>query len=629
MRQFSFCIVLIFLLGSCAPKGGNQTVERVNQPTLVLIDLKNVQNDQVLVNVNPGKMEMETVVYQFAKTVPGTYSKDNYGRLIENFQAFDYSGNILPSQKEGDNQFIISNGQKLDYVTYLVNDSYDIDGELGIFSPTGTNIEKDDNFVLNLHGFIGYFNEDLERDFKIDILRPIHLQSSTAMDFIGSKATKDDNAKIDQFTARRYFEVTDNPILYTKSEASSFEVDDMKVILDVHSPNEAYRAKDLLPNIQKMIKAQKNYLGDINSTDLYAILLYLAEMGNDKNDAKGFGALEHHTSTVVVFPESMPLQALNEGMTDVVAHEFFHTLTPLNVHSDEIHNFDYANPKMSKHLWMYEGVTEYFANHFQVHQKLIQPEDFYGRMMTKIESAKQYNDTMPFTEMSENILKDEYESQFMNVYMKGALIAMCLDIRLRELSGGQTGLLYLMGQLSEKYGKDKPFQDDELIPTIVELTDPQIADFFSTYVTGSTPIPYGKFFDKVGLEMAQKDVESGLFMLGMRQPFFSVKEATKEIYFPKGMPLNSMLDKLGVKGGDILKTFNGKRYSLDNIRQFVFSSMMLNNGASVTMTVNRDGEEVKLSSIYETPTAKQSSLIAKDLKEDDAKLKLRNQWLYN
>jgi predicted metalloprotease with PDZ domain len=47
-----------------------------------------------------------------------------------------------------------------------------------------------------------------------------------------------------------------------------------------------------------------------------------------------------------------------------VTHEFFHIVTPLSIHSKEIQDFDY-NDKMSEHLWMYEGVTEYFANLFK------------------------------------------------------------------------------------------------------------------------------------------------------------------------------------------------------------------------------------------------------------------------
>jgi len=107
-------------------------------------------------------------------------------------------------------------------------------------------------------------------------------------------------------------------------------------------------------------------------------------------DARGFGALEHHTSTSVVLPETMTLPQLEESMTDVVSHEFFHIITPLNIHSNEVHYFDYNDPKMSKHLWMYEGVTEYFANLFQINQGLISEEDFYKRMNGKIETSRAF-----------------------------------------------------------------------------------------------------------------------------------------------------------------------------------------------------------------------------------------------
>ena len=67
-------------------------------------------------------------------------------------------------------------------------------------------------------------------------------------------------------------------------------------------------------------------------------------------------------------PESMEEAALATQMIDIVSHEFFHIVTPLSVHSEDVHYFDYNAPTFSKHLWMYEGVTEYFATLFQVNQ---------------------------------------------------------------------------------------------------------------------------------------------------------------------------------------------------------------------------------------------------------------------
>jgi predicted metalloprotease with PDZ domain len=128
----------------------------------------------------------------------------------------------------------------------------------------------------------------------------------------------------------------------------------------------------------KTMMIAQNLLGKINATKKYTVL-HLSSM--TPTDAKGFGALEHPTATTVVLPE-MIREELVKSM-NVVSHEFFHIVTPLTIHSKEIHYFDYNSPKMSEHLWMYEGVTEYFANLFKS-IKLIPEEEFYSRMAERL-----------------------------------------------------------------------------------------------------------------------------------------------------------------------------------------------------------------------------------------------------
>ena len=261
------------------------------------------------------------------------------------------------------------------------------------------------------------------------------------------------------FSASRYFEIIDNPIFYTKPNAETFQINDISVTLSVYSPNGIYTADSLKDRMEKMMKAQKAFLGEIDGTKQYSILLYLSEMG--ETDAGGFGALEHHTSTVVVLPEAMPKASLEQAMVDVVSHEFFHIVTPLNVHSKEIQYFDFNDPKMSQHLWMYEGTTEYFANLFQIQQGLIDEGEFYKRIMGKVSNSKTYDDAMSFTVMSKNILVEPYKKNYANVYEKGALINMVLDLQLREWSNGEKGVLWLMKELSKKYGNTTPFEDEK------------------------------------------------------------------------------------------------------------------------------------------------------------------------
>ncbi len=622
MKKIIYAVAAIATLVGC-----KSTQQNTNSDLVVAnLDLVNVDDDKVMVSVDPGKFTTEETTFYIPKTVPGTYSTDNYGQFIEGVKAIDYKGNELSVTKLDDNSWEISNATALDKVTYWVNDSYDIEGEEGVFSPAGTNIKAGENFMLNLHGFVGYFDGMSEKPYQLVIKHPKDLIAGTSLKKVAVGTDEEQTYATDQFNVNRYFEVTDHPIMYSTPDTTSFQLQGMKVKLQVYSPNKAYSVEDIAPKMKEMMQAQKAFLGEIDNTDVYAVLLYLSDVNG--KDAQGFGALEHHTSTTVVLPESMPLERLNETMKDVVSHEFFHIITPLSVHSNEVHYFDYNDPEMSQHLWMYEGVTEYFANLFQVKEGLIDHQAFYDRMSEKITSSKQFDDTMPFTVMSENILDEEYESSYYNVYQKGALIGMSLDIRLRELSNGEMGILDLMKKLSNKYGKDKPFEDEELIPAIVELTYPEIQSFFDTYITGTTPIPYGDFFAKVGVEETESEVQTGVFLKG-QQPYIDGNPQTKELFFREGIAFNSFLNELGAEPKDVIKSVNGTEYNIENVYGLIMGSRGWKEGDQVTMIIERDGEEKTLEATYKTPTDKETKLQEMELSSDDQRVKLRKAWLEN
>jgi predicted metalloprotease with PDZ domain len=94
----------------------------------------------------------------------------------------------------------------------------------------------------------------------------------------------------------------------------------------------------------------------------YTVLL---SFKHDPNHAKGFGALEHPTATTVVLPEMMPREVV-KSMKDVVSHEFFHIVTPLTIHSKEIHYFDYNSPKNVRTFMDVRRSNRIFCQSFQI-----------------------------------------------------------------------------------------------------------------------------------------------------------------------------------------------------------------------------------------------------------------------
>lgn len=617
MRKLTVAFLSLAFLAACKSQ---KATEKTMVATTVNIDLINVNDDKVQVEIKPAAFTTETTTFYIPKTVPGTYSTDNYGKYIENLKAIDANGNELTVTKNGDNEWNINNAKSISKITYLVNDTYDIEDQHDVFSPAGTNILKDKNFVLNLHGFVGYFKESKQNPFVLNINHPQNLTANTSL------IDTDQAADKDRFLAKRYFELVDNPIMYAEGNSTSFKIGEMDILLSVYSPNNTVKADALKANVEKMMKAQKTFMGDIDATKKYSILLYMSSMGND--DANGFGALEHHTSTTVVLPEMMPMQALAESIKDVVSHEFFHIVTPLSVHSEEIHYFDYNNPKMSKHLWMYEGVTEYFANLFQINQGLIDDAEFYNRILGKINGSKAYDDNMSFTVMSENILEDPYKPNYANVYEKGALIGMCIDLIIREQSNGEKGILDLMKALSDKYGVEKPFLDSALIDDVTALTYPEVRTFIDTHVVGDTPIDYNKFFKKLGLAIQSKETKTGYLLKDMQTPYISADQSTKEVFFLT--ETNSFLRDLGVQPKDRLVSINDKKYDLTNIQGLVMNSFGWKPGEDIKMVVKRQGKEVTLEGKITEPMGLSHTLAPEDnIPATDKRVILRNAWMRN
>ncbi len=609
------------MLYGCGVKKSLLTVDNV--PIEVSLDLINVIDDRVNVSIDPGAFQTEVVTFKIPKTVPGTYSTDDYGQYIEDLVAFDYNGNTMKVNQPDKNTWVVANGKNLDRLIYKVNDTYDTEREVtdAVFSPAGTNILSGKNFMLNLHGFIGYFEGFKEVPYRLEVSKPENLESTTSLILVEPKEL---DPATDSFYASRYFEVIDNPILYAEHNKEKFQINDITVTLSVYSPNGVYKASDLKERMEEMMAAQKAFLGDIDGTKEYSILLYLSTM--EDTDANGFGALEHHTSTVVVLPEAMPKERLEQAMVDVVSHEFFHIVTPLTVHSKEIQFFDFNDPKMSQHLWMYEGTTEYFANLFQINQGLISEEEFYERIMRKINNSKAYDDSMSFTVMSSNIQNEPYESNYANVYEKGALINMCLDILLRTESNGQKGVLWLMKELSKNYGKDVPFEDVKLIEEIVALTYPEVRNFFDAHVVGELPIDYSEYLAKVGLATVREDKQTGYFLDG-EIPFIDVDlENGNSIYIREGIELSSFYDGLGIQGGDVIKSINGTSVDLESIRQIISQSFGWNAETVIKMEIIRDGETIVVEGPVGTPTMEVEKIIpVKGVSEDFSDL--RNAWL--
>ncbi|SNR49441.1 M61 family metallopeptidase [Hymenobacter mucosus] len=523
----------------------------------IALDLQHVQNDRVRVVVNTPPVKEEQVTYVMPSVVPGSYSKKDYGRFVTSFKAYDKKGKSLKVKNNGPNLFVIDKAQNLARLEYLVDDTWDAkQDDSFIFQPGGTNIDAGRNFTINHYGFYGYLEGYKMQPYQVSVQKPAELYGASALNVRRESATKD------VFTANSYVTLADGPILYSKPDTASFSTGGARIGVAVMSEGGVVKATQVSEMLRPMAEALTKFFGKM-PVPRYQFLMYFPSLNSPLvSMSGGYGAMEHSYSSLYFLPEFPDQDRMRSLVLEVASHEFLHMLAPLNIHSREIGEFDFRNPQMSQHLWLYEGVTEYVSQLVQVRGGLISPDEFRSRMKAKIDNSQQYKD-VSFTEMSRRILEAPYKDMYQNVYDKGALIGLLLDIRIRELSQGRQTLRDVLLALREKYGPDRSFEDNQLIPEIVALTNPQLQAFFDQYVIGGKPLPLAEYFGKIGwtyAPVAQTKVKAfgniGFAYDQEKNQFRAVKTKAEENAF-------------GLQEGDVIVAINGQTVTMQNAEKLL------------------------------------------------------------
>lgn len=548
------------------------------------VDLTNVKNDQLKIDVNVPQWNRNTITYFLPKIVPGTYANYDYGRYISNFKAFDKNDKELSVKKVGPNGYLIKSAKTLNRISYWVDDTWDspeIEGEY-IFEPAGSSFSENQLFALNTHCLFGYFEGFEKTKLKLEIQKPKGFYGATSL-----KNTANNKNQKDIFQINSYQELVDSPLMYSEPDTVRFTIANAEILISVFTPNKVLNATQVAQKIKPLLELQKNYLGGSLPVDKYAYLIVLSD--HLKNGS--YGALEHAQSSFYYLPEGN-IQTLGQTIADVSAHEFFHVLTPLNIHSEEIGNFNFQEPKMSQHLWLYEGLTEYAAHHAQLKADQ-EINRFMRNLKEKWETMNvQFDNSIPFTTMSKNVL-DKYKSEYSNVYQKGAILGFGLDLSLRKWSNGKYGTQDLLKDLSAKYGKNQSFKDDHLFPDLVKISrQDKIKEFIDAYIKGNETIPLNEWLNWIGFELKTREIKNTKRSLGFDFQGLSVNSSTHRLVINSAASIDEFGQSMGLMSKDELISINFMPLDMENFSNSIGGFMStVQVGQIIELQIARPNKE--------------------------------------
>jgi predicted metalloprotease with PDZ domain len=463
------------------------------------VDLSNRDGHTFAVTLRVDSLAPENGVIAFAATAPGTYQVMDIGRFVKNLQAFDERGQPLGAERASTNQWRISQPRMVREIRYTVDETWGSKiQEHKVYMMAGTALRRD-FALINGQAVFGLPKGMQAAPISVKLLYPTGWLAATAM--------RDSSGML---LSENYDRLVDSPVLLGKITTARMEVMGVPVEIATYSPNGNITSQELLESMRGMLTAAGAFIGKL-PVDRY-VFLFAFDVP-PRGVPIAYGAWEHSYSSEYVLPEGTFSPAFGSNVADIASHEFFHVITPLNIHSEIIEHFNFDSPVPSRHLWLYEGVTEWAAHKMQLESGRKTLPGYLASVVQKYRADRtQFDTTYSLTKLALTSYSDSGQRQYPTIYQKGAIVAGLLDIRLLELSGAKIGLKDLIRTLAAKYGKHQPFPEDSLVDVIAAATSPEVREFFTRYVDGAESLPMAEYYAKVGIT-ARFDGKGMLFDL--------------------------------------------------------------------------------------------------------------------
>ena len=585
------------------------------------IDLKNLEQDRVNVTLEFSlNSDSEYKRFYFPISTQGTYEDAKFSKYCKNFKIFDENNNPLIHKKEIIRSIIIDEDNKrisigekrskefyfipnqTKTIRYQADDCYDIGvNKYPNFVPVACIFEKDKVYQINWGSLLGGFVSKENSVYKVRIIKPDKFYGATALQ------KKIINDTLEYVYAQNYDELVNSPVFYTIPDTTVLQIGGSEIEISVFSENGKTYSKSLAKEMEAFItEASKSYLKGI-MPDKYVFMFYFT-------NGFGFGALEHKTSSLYFLNVSFNSKDLSRHIP-IAAHEFLHILTPLTLRSNRIDNFKFYAPYSSKHLWLYEGVTEYFSQLILLKTNDKRPISF---LFTLEDNYKCGNKKTSLERLSENIYQKKWNKKYELVYSKGSFTAFALDMEIYKLTNGEKRLYDIIVELKERY-KTKAFKDEELIDEFVNICGKdELHSFFDKYIIGKKSLPINDYLLEIGVELKMSTDTLKYKTNGL---FSSIYFKNDKVYIRKP----SKKHYPNVNGGRKLQivSINGDKNVIANQRRM----WQINDGEYIEYMYKGEKHKIVVES-YNSTKVRTQKRIVKVAKATDKQKDVFKEFLY-
>jgi predicted metalloprotease with PDZ domain len=415
-----------------------------------------------------------------------------------------------------------------------------------------------------------------------------------------------------QYQAHDYLDLIDHPVEIGKLLRTSFSTGNHAhelVLSGAHPDTDLDR---ICTDLRTICEAEVELWGELPLERPYLFLTALSK--------EGYGGLEHTHSCALLFKrDGLPRIGENEISDDyrdflaLCAHEYFHLWNVKRLKPFEFSPPDLSREVWTRQLWLFEGITSYYDELLLLRSQRIDASSYLemlARALTRYQRTpgrlQQDLETSSLEAWTKFYQQEAHSPNYIvSYYLKGAIVALLLDLYLRQHS--QVTLDDVLRAVWLRYGKDPNGLPEGAWERIAsEISGIDLGAFFDQTVRSTDELDVLSALHSVSVQTRLRPASSSKdrggrwsdttpvapkSWLGVR---WSERNGKSVVQY---VQLGSPAQKAGIATGDELVALNDQKISADNLE----AELKRSAPGPMQLSVFREDQLLHLYAVTETP----------------------------
>ena len=301
-----------------------------------------------------------------------------------------------------------------------------------------------------------------------------------------------------------------------------------------------------------------------------------------------YGGLEHRNSTALICSrKSLPVIGQSEQSKEyreflgLVSHEYFHSWNIKRIKPAVFapYRLDRATP--TSLLWIFEGFTSYYDDLMLLRSGLISEQQYFDLVAETISRVnndsgriKQSVAESSFDAWTKFYQQDENaRNQIVSYYTKGSLVALCLDLFIRQKTEHEKSLDDVMRYLWTHFGKNfylgsqlglREADVPEVLHQATGISQDELLNFLERYVYGTKKLPLKALLETEGLKLTTLTKKSNAAVS------LDIRTLNREGQCViQSVMQHGAAHQGGLSAGDVLVAIDGLRVNASNLDELL------------------------------------------------------------